>query len=84
MCIDPCKCSFAWKQNPGSAMSGLLPLGEPLSWAGHFHTQLPCSFLERACSNKEVWCILPKQEWIQGLEHCGGLAFSLLTLGSVM
>lgn len=53
MYTDPHKYSFAWKQNPSSARSGLFPLGEPLSWAGHFHTQVPCSCWERACSQQQ-------------------------------
>lgn len=53
MCTEPHKYSFAWKEDPGSARSGVFPLGEALPWAGHFHSQLPCSCWERAGSQQQ-------------------------------
>lgn len=78
MCIGPHKYSFAWKQNPSSARSGLFPLGEPLSWAGHFHTQFPAPAGKglTVSSSEGICCALPEHECIQGSEHRGGLAFS--------
>lgn len=74
MCADPHRYSFAWKQNPGSARSGLFPLGEELV-TSMSSFPAPAGKELAVGSNKEIWCILSKHECVQGLEHRGGLAF---------